>query len=398
MLILVWLGVVGWLLLFRLFPGKPNQSSECGGGGGEKEARRQENIARQTETSQSILNQFLSQLVPGSTEFNQLQTEGLALMRSTGDPGDQADMIRQLGSQLVLTQQARAASGEPITALEARTQQAFQGLRRAAGFTSEEQAVFNALRGIQGTGEPGQAGGVEDIFSQLVARSRDPNQFFQSTLRPQLDLAEQANRAAFASRGLLRSGLEQEGAIRSGQELAIREAEAQEAFRQQQLGNFQSLFNVGQQLRGREIGVEEAFTNLQLGRESNLTELLAAQTGRRGDDLVSLLARQTGRAEDLFDTAAQQEAARKASLGKSLGTALGAGAGFLVGGPAGAGIGAQIGGGASGLLASQQAAPVAGGSRDLSGGLSRAIDLQRNPRTGSVENARYIDELIRGLS
>ena len=372
MLILAWVGVVCWLLLFRLFPGKPNRSSECGGGGGEKEARRQEDVARQAESVLNIGNQFLSQLVPGSQEYNELQAEIQRLWQTSESPLDEQSIVRELGQRLVSQQQARAAAGEPITALEARTQKAFEGLRGAAGFTSEEQAVFNALRGLQGTGEPGQAAGVEDIFSQLVARSRDPNQFFQSTLRPQLDLAEQANRAAFASRGLLRSGLEQEGATRSGQELAIREAEAQEAFRQQQLGNFQNLFNVGQQLRGREIGVEEAFTNLQLGRESNLTQLLAAQTGRRGDDLVSLLQRQTGRAEDLFDTAAQQEAARKASLGKSLGTALGAGAGFLVGGPPGAVIGASIGGGASGLLASQQAAPAAGGTRQLSGGLSRS--------------------------
>src|SRR3990167_7949162 len=372
MLILVGLGVVGWLLLFRLFPGKPNDSPECGGGGDEKEARRQEDIARQREETLSIGNQFLAQLVPGSQEYNELQGEIQRLQQTVASPLEEQTLVREFGQRLVSQQQARAAAGEPITALEARTQKAFEGLRGAAGFTSEEQAVFNALRGIQGTGEPGQAGGVEDIFSQLVARSRDPNQFFQSTLRPQLDLAEQANRAAFASRGLLRSGLEQEGATRSGQELAIREAEAQEAFRQQQLGNFQNLFNVGQQLRGREIGVEEAFTNLQLGRESNLTKLLAAQTGQRGTDLINLLARQTGRAEDLFDTAAQQEAARKASLGKSLGTALGAGVGFLVCGPAGAGIGAQIGGGASGLLASQQAAPVSGGSRDLSGTLSRS--------------------------
>ena len=369
MLILVWLGVVGWLLLFRLFPGKPNASPECGGGGGEKEARRQEDVARQTETSQSILNQFLSQLVPGSAEFNQLQTEGLALMRSTGDTGDQADQIRQLGSQLVSAQQARAASGEPITALEARTQQAFQGLRGAAGFTSEEQAVFNALRGLQ-TAQGVTPTGVEDIFRQLVSRAQSPEQFFQSTLQPQLNLAEQSNRAAFASRGLLRSGLEQEGATRSGQELAIREAEAQEAFRQQQLRNFQNLFNVGQQLRGREIGVEEAFTNLQLGRESNLTQLLAAQTGRRGDDLVNLLQRQTGRAEDLFDTAAQQEAARNAAIGGALGKV----GGFILGGAPGAITGEALfgggGGSASSLLASQQAAPAAGGSRDLSSGLS----------------------------
>ena len=92
-----------------------------GGGGGEKAARRAEDVARQTEDSENILNQFLSQLIPGSQEFNQLQSEGINLVRQTADAGDQQEMIRQLGSGLVSQQQARIASGDYATAFEART-------------------------------------------------------------------------------------------------------------------------------------------------------------------------------------------------------------------------------------------------------------------------------------
>ncbi len=153
----------------------------------EKEAKRQEDIARSTEASQNELNQFLSQLLPGSTEFNQLQTEGLALVQATAGAGDQQAQIRELGSRLVTEQQARATAGEPITAVEARTDLAFGGLREAAEFTSEEQALLNALRGIEGGGE---GGSVEDIFSQLLSRAQDPGAAFDSPFQAQLPLAE----------------------------------------------------------------------------------------------------------------------------------------------------------------------------------------------------------------
>ena len=344
-----------------------------------KEARRQEDVARQNEEAQNILNQFLSQLVPGSEEFNRMQTEGLALVRATAGEGDQAEQIRQLGSQLVSAQQSRIAAGGPATALESRTGLAFQGLRDVAGFKPEEQALLNALRGIPGTGEAGMAGGAQDIFGQLVSRAQDPNAAFTSTLGPQLQLLQDQVKARAAQRGILGSGLELEDLGRTGVELAIREASAREDFRQRQLENFQNLFNAGQTLRGREIGLEEALLNLQTGRESNLTSLLQSQTGISTENLLRLLERQTGQATaDRLD-AADAEAARRAGLGKALGTTAGAGLGFLVGGPVGAGIGAGIGGGLGGSLSggsaqglySQQQATGAQGQLPPSAGLSR---------------------------
>ena len=283
----------------------------------EKEAKEQESFARSQEERQSIKNQFLSQLVPGSAEYNELQ----AILIGPGS-GPTHGEINQLGSELVQRQQARIAAGEPATALETRTGLAFQGLRDVAAFSPEEQALLNALRGIVGTGEPGQAGGVEDIFSQLVGRARDPDAAFKSTFDQQFQLAEEANRAAFANRGLLRSGLEQEGATRAGNELAIREAAAREDFRQRQLENFQNLFNAGQTLRGREIGVEEALVNMMLGRESNLTSLLATQTGNATQNLLDLLGTQTGRAERLRDLASGLREAERQSREKFVGDLL----------------------------------------------------------------------------
>ena len=278
----------------------------------EKEAKRQEDIARQNEESQNTLNQFLSQLVPGSEEYNRLQTEGGLLVSRTSEAGSQQDLIRQLGSQLVTQQQQRIAGGGAATALEERTGRAFEGLRDTAGFSPEEQALLNALRGIPGTGEEGQAGGTQDIFSQLVSRAQDPDAAFTSTLSPQLQLLQDQVKARAAQRGLLGSGLELEDLGRSGVELAVREAEAREQFRQQQLNNFTAAYNAGQTLRNREIGVEEALVNLQSGRESNLTGLLQSQTGNAVQNMLDLLGNQTGRAEELRDLAsALREAERQ---------------------------------------------------------------------------------------
>jgi len=137
--------------------------------------------------------------------------------------------------------------------------------------------------------------------------------FYPLELIPkQLQLVQDQVKARAAQRGILGSGLEMEDLGRAGVELAIREAESRENFRQQQLSNFMSLFGLGQNLRSREIGVEEAATNLQAGRESNLTQLLQGQTGNAVQSMLDLLGTQTGRAEGLRDMAsALREAERQ---------------------------------------------------------------------------------------
>ena len=264
-------------------------------GGDEKEAARQEDIARQNEESQNIFDQFLAQLTPGSTEFNQFQTEGGLLVSQTSEAGSQQDLIRELGSRLVDEQRVRLEAGEPITGLESRTDLAFGDLREAAERDPFEQDLINALEGLGITTPSGE------IFEGVVGRAQDPSATFESTLQEQLALAEEANRASFAQRGLLRSGLEQEGATRAGNELAILETGARRSDAQEALNNFLRLFGLGEDLRGREIGVEDALVNLQLGRESNLTGLLERQTSGGIDDLVRTLTAQSQTAAGRLD-------------------------------------------------------------------------------------------------
>ena len=166
--------------------------------GASSEAERRADLARQSEESQNILNSILSQLIPGSDEYNQFFSEALALARQTGDAGDQQDMIRQLGQRYVTQQHQRIAGGGAATPLEARTDLAFGGYRQANLPTSEERAVFNALRGIvPGVGEGSP---LDAIFSDVVARAGDPSRFYTSTLAPSLQLAEDAVRRRAASR------------------------------------------------------------------------------------------------------------------------------------------------------------------------------------------------------
>ena len=267
-------------------------------GGGEKEARRQEDIARQTSEIQAMGNQFLSQLVPGSEEYNRYASflqqmvsrasEGaFAVAELGGSVLDQQEAVRQFGEQIVRQQGERIAGGGPATPLEARTDLAFGGLREAAALTPEEQAIFNALRGTEQPGGEGAA--LTDVFGQLVQRARTPEQFFESTFAPELQLLQEQVKSRAASRGILGSGLELENLGRAGVELAIRQAQQKEAFRQNQLQNLFGLFDVGQGLRGRQIGLEEALLNLQQGRESRLTDLLGRESSLRTSDIRDLL-------------------------------------------------------------------------------------------------------------
>lgn len=410
-----------------------------------KDAERQADIARQREEVRVIGEQFLAQLAPGSQEANQLQSEIQRLMATVESPASEQDIIRQLGQQLVSQQGARIAAGGPATPLEARTQAAVGGLRERAAFTPEEQdvlslqrgqptttptgaifgerfqftpeqqAILNALRGIDPTTPTGR------ILTDLVARAQRPEEFFQSTLQPQLHLAEEANRQAFARRGLLRSGLEQEGATRAGNELAIREAQAREAFRRNALSDFQSLltqgrgipgerqegveelFNVGQGLRQREIGVEEALVQMQLGRETDLTKLLAAQSEAGAGRISSLLERRTTRQESLSDLARQEDAARNAAIGRTVGNIAAIGANFIPGiGPVlSAGIKAGTEGffGEKSSVSPSDAASLLGQSRSQVTESPRELagTLSRNPQQLGQLDPQTLAALLKAL-
>ena len=362
----------------------------------EKEARRQEDIARQNEESQNMLNQFLSQLVPGSEEYNQLQAQGLALVRATAGAGDQQDQIRQLGSQFVTAQQARIAGGGPATALEARTDLATRGLRELSAFTPEEQATFSALRG-EAFG-PGQET-MGRIFADLVARAQNPEQFFSSTLRPQLDLAQEQVKARAAQRGLLGSGLELENLGRTGAELAVREAQARESFRQQQLQGVMGLYDESQELRNRQLGLEGNLVNLQLGRESNLTNLLRGQTGDATENLLELLGARTTRSENLRDVASALREAERQRLESYLYPELDIQAGPVKVGVGGGGQSTfstafspvQGDGDAASLIASSRAPTGGQVQQPLAGSLS----LQGNQ---SSDAFKRLQQLLQGMA
>ena len=414
----------------------------------EKEAKRQEDVARQREAAQTDLNQFLSQLPTGSEERARLQSEGSDILSRIGDPGDQAAEIRALGADLVQSFNTRVAAGEPATALEARTQAAFGGLREAAERTPDEEDIFRILRGEEPTTEigrlfkeriitePGQGleseleralrgedtttplGGIAgDIISTA---QEEPESVFEDELSL---LQDRINREANV-RGLASSGIPIEQLGRAGVELAIQQALRREDVRrtrqgdvldlldrakrgdQQAIQNLSALFETGQTLRGREIGVEEAFTNLQLGRESNLTDLLSRQSSDASGRLLDLLASQTTRAEGQRDVASALREGERQRLESFLFPEVTIGAGsakakFGGGGqatfsqasqpattgraPSGAPAGSDVGS----LLAAERTQPSARQTPiDLSGRLSR-----RRAQSGGVT-----DELTQTLA
>lgn len=332
-----------------------NERGDFGAGGNEKEARRQEDIARQREQAQAELNSQLALLNPTSPEYTQLLSEGNALVARVAEEGDQQAQIRELGTRLVQQQNARIAAGGPAGALEERTDLAFRAFREAAQRVPFEEDVLRVLEGQ----EPQTAFGKQiltglspsdieqellnvlegqapttplgQIFSQEITRAARPRPevgqpITDTVFEDALKLVEDRVNQEAAARGLLGGGLRLEQLGRAGTEAAIAEALRQDALRAEEnrlaqeafantIGLFDtgraipanvrdfaaSLFNVGEGLRERDIGVEAALRDIQLGRETNLTDILNRNIQTRLSDVSSLLQRQTSRAEDFTD-------------------------------------------------------------------------------------------------
>ena len=334
LLLLTILGNLGWLALFRLFPGVPNTSPECGGGGNgdEKAAKHQEDVARQREERANLKNQFLSQLVPGSEEFNQIQSLDVNALTP--------DQIRQTGNQLVAQQQTRIGAGGPATALEARTNLSVEGLRRAAApqgfeqdilnvlsgrptttptgeiarrgieFSPEQQALFAALRGQPATGDLGRI--FQDVLARGAPGGTGLDAELERALRGQptttplgalgqriVSTAEQEPDTAFTqelaliqdeinrkanARGLATSGIPIEQLGRAGVELAVRKAGERENIR-----------------RTREADVLDLMTRAQQGRRESLSDVerLVAQGEAGTQQQQAMLAALFGTGEQL---------------------------------------------------------------------------------------------------
>lgn len=368
----VWLNA--WWLLPRIAGGDTGKEG--------KEARRQEDVARQREEFRNQSNQLLAQLAPGSAEFQQAQE--LARL-GEGDSAQRDAFFAQV-PQLVQQQQARIAAGGPAGPLEARTNLAFKGFRDigkrvpfeedifrilqgtapetafgkqiATGTrpTTIEQELLNALEGLPTTTPIG------GVFRKPLSLAAAPTALpgapvDDAVFRNALKLVEDRVNAEAAGRGILGGGLRLEQLGRAGTEASIAEALRQDQLRAEQnrlqqeayqnaIGLFDTgrgipiayrdyfsqLFNVGEGLRQREIGLEGALVDLQLGRETNLTNLLNQNINTRLTDLNQLLQRRTEQSTTDRLDAMDAEAARKAGIGQAIGTGLAVAAAPFTGG------------------------------------------------------------------
>lgn len=82
---------------------------------------------------------------------------------------------------------------------------------------------------------------ADTLYQQTYAQARDPEQFYQSTLNPQLQIAEDYINRKYAAKGLIRSGLPIEQMGRAGVELAVQEADKRMGARAQALSQAAAL-------------------------------------------------------------------------------------------------------------------------------------------------------------
>lgn len=79
------------------------------------------------------------------------------------------------------------------------------------------------------------------LYQQTLSEAQNPDAYYQSTLQPNLTQAQDSINTYYQKRGLLNSGLAIESMGRAGVDLAIKDAQARMAARQQSLQNAQSL-------------------------------------------------------------------------------------------------------------------------------------------------------------
>ncbi len=91
-------------------------------------------------------------------------------------------------------------------------------------YTGEQQ--------LQNQGQLGQT-----LYNQTLSQAQNPDQYFQSTLQPDLTQAQDTINSYYQKRGLLNSGLAIESMGRAGVDLAIKDAQARMQNRQQSLSN-----------------------------------------------------------------------------------------------------------------------------------------------------------------
>lgn len=130
--------------------------------------------------------------------------------------------------------------------------QSQQGIGSApAGYQNGEQQLQN--QGALG----------KSLYDQTLSQSQNPDAYFQSTLQPDLMQAQDTINTYYQKRGLLNSGLAIESMGRAGVDLAIKDAQARMANRQQSLQNA--------------MGVSQYAGNMGQNNLSNLANLYSTQ-------------------------------------------------------------------------------------------------------------------------
>lgn len=82
---------------------------------------------------------------------------------------------------------------------------------------------------------------AQTLYNQTLSQAENPDAYYQSTLAPDLLQAQDTINTYYQKRGLLNSGLAIESMGRAGVDLAIKDAQARMANRQQSLQNAQSV-------------------------------------------------------------------------------------------------------------------------------------------------------------
>lgn len=117
-------------------------------------------------------------------------------------------------------------------------------LRDTGGISQQYMDITGREQGLTGEQLFREQGDINKaLMEQVLAETRDPGAFYQSTLEPELKLmSDYINRQA-QGRGLIRSGLPIEAMGRAGVELAVKEAQARLNARQNALANASTLAN-----------------------------------------------------------------------------------------------------------------------------------------------------------
>lgn len=193
-------------------------------------------------------------------------------------------------------QQAAVAQEERATVEARRTEERIEAAtrltpeekaRETRAFELEERRlpVLEERAGVPGEELIRRAGPISgSLLDQILAETRDPEAFFESTLEPELELARQfVNKEAVRRgvfEGLPEGGIRFEQLGRAGVELAIKSAQARQSSRQQALSNAAEVIRsaVGEETQAR--GELDKF----LG---SIQTLSAEARGRAGQGVVA---------------------------------------------------------------------------------------------------------------